>query len=380
MERMVNKRLIWFIESNNRFTNFQYGFRSRRSTMDHVVSLETPIREVIFFDLEKAYTTTWRYGIMNDLHNMGLKGRLPNFIKAFLSDRKFRVHIGSTLSNIQNQGAGVPQGSKLSVTLFNIKINSNTNCLNPGVDKYLFIDDFCIASTSKYIRTAESQLQQGINKIKKKWAMINGFKISKTKTQCVHFCQLRKMHNNPTLNLDESEIPVVDQCKFLSVIFDKNLSFIPYIPNIKTLKLLRVIAHKDWGADQHALLKSYKILIRSKIGYGCFIYGAVRKSYLKSLQTVHYERLRLVLEAFRTSPVESLYSETYQPSLKLRFAKLGLRYYCKLKLLPSNQSYDCTFNPKQQNLFEQREKTVKTFGLHMKHILGDTDISLIKHL
>ena len=83
--------------------------------MDHVVRLETSIWEaiikkhlVIFFDLEKAYETTWRYSIMDDLHNMGLKDRLPNFIKAFFSDRKFRVHTGSTLSNIQNQEEGVP--------------------------------------------------------------------------------------------------------------------------------------------------------------------------------------------------------------------------------------------------------------------------------
>ena len=92
--------------------------------MDHVVRLETSIREAIiqkhliaiFFDLEKAYKTTWRYIIVNDPHNMGLKGRLPNFIKAFPLDKKLRVHIGSTLSNIQNQEEGVPQGSILSVT------------------------------------------------------------------------------------------------------------------------------------------------------------------------------------------------------------------------------------------------------------------------
>ena len=137
--------------------------------------LETSIREAIiqkqhllaiFFDLEKAYETTWRYGIMNDLLNMGLKGRLPNIIKSFLSDRKFRVCIGTTLSDIQNQ-EGIPQGSILLVTLFNIKINSITNCLNPGIDKYLFVDDFCITSSSKYICTAEHQLQLGIYKINK---------------------------------------------------------------------------------------------------------------------------------------------------------------------------------------------------------------------
>ena len=106
MERKVNRRVVWFIESNNLFTNFQRGFRSRRSTMDHVGRLEISIREAIlqkqhllaiFFDLENVYETTWRYGIMNDLLNMRFKGRLPNFIKCFLSDRKFRVHIGTTL-------------------------------------------------------------------------------------------------------------------------------------------------------------------------------------------------------------------------------------------------------------------------------------------
>ena len=89
---------------------------------------------------------------MNDMLNLGLKVRLPNFIKSFLSDRKFQVRIGTTLSDIQNHEEGVPQWSILSVTLFNIKINSITNCLNPGIDKYLFVEDLCITASSKYIR------------------------------------------------------------------------------------------------------------------------------------------------------------------------------------------------------------------------------------
>ena len=31
----------------------------------------------VFFDLEKAYDTTWRYGILKDIHKLGLRGRLP---------------------------------------------------------------------------------------------------------------------------------------------------------------------------------------------------------------------------------------------------------------------------------------------------------------
>ena len=106
----------------------------------------------------------------------------------------------------------------------------------------------------------EHQLQPGINKINN-WAIINCFKISKSKTQCMHFCQLRKMHNNPTLKLNGTEIPVIDQYKFLGVIFDKKLTFIPHIQYLKekcnkTLKLLQVKVNKDWVADQQKLYRT----------------------------------------------------------------------------------------------------------------------------
>ena len=54
----------------------QTGFWKRRGTIDHLIRLETFIREAVirkqhltavFFDLEKAYDTTWKYGNMWDL-------------------------------------------------------------------------------------------------------------------------------------------------------------------------------------------------------------------------------------------------------------------------------------------------------------------------
>ena len=45
LERMINKRLTWFLESNNHISQFQSGFRSDRSTTDNLVRLETFIRD-----------------------------------------------------------------------------------------------------------------------------------------------------------------------------------------------------------------------------------------------------------------------------------------------------------------------------------------------
>ena len=168
----------------------------------------------VFFDLEKAYDTTWRYGILKDLHDLGLKGRLPLFIQSFLEYRTMQVRVGSTLSDLYDQEQGVPQGSILSTTLFNIKINNIVNCLDNKTDGSLYVDDFGICYRSKNMRTIERHLQQSINRIED-WATNNGFKFSKSKTQCIHFCKLRRIHNDPVLYFFGSPIPVVGNQNFL---------------------------------------------------------------------------------------------------------------------------------------------------------------------
>ena len=77
--------MVWYLESTGLILKLQCGFHSKRCTTDHLVCLETVIREAfiknehlaaIFFDLEKAYDATWKYGKLRDLRDLGLKGRL----------------------------------------------------------------------------------------------------------------------------------------------------------------------------------------------------------------------------------------------------------------------------------------------------------------
>ena len=132
------------------------------ATCDALIKKEHCV--AIFFDLEKAYDTTWKYGIMKDLHDIGLRGRLPNFISNFLSDRSFNVRIGSTLSDTIEQEQGVPQGSILSPNLFNIKINNIVKCVN-DTDSSLYVDDFGIFDKSKNMENIEFRLQRCLNKV-----------------------------------------------------------------------------------------------------------------------------------------------------------------------------------------------------------------------
>ena len=391
MEKLINKRLSWFLEKNSLLSPLQSGYRKNRSTMDHLVRLETYIRQAfangehisaIFFDLEKAFDTTWKYGIMKDLHELNLRGNLPKFIENFLKNRSFQVKVGSTLSDPYVQEEGVPQGSILSPLLFEIKINSITKTLKSDINSSLYVDDFLICYKSRgKIDSIERQLQQQL-KILEEWANQNGFKFSPTKTTAVHFCRKRSCVKQHELNLYGQKLPVKNETRFLGVIFDRTLSFVPHIKDLKTrcttaINALKILAHPEWGGDTETLLHLYRSLVRSKLDYASPIYGSARPSYLKMLDPIQNEGLRLSLGAYRTSPIPSLQAEAYEPPLHIRRKQLSLQYAIKLSSNPKNPAYKCVFdiNNKTKQKFERNPNKIKPFGLRIEHDLAELDFT-----
>ena len=277
----------------------------------------------------------------------------------------------------------VPQGSILTVTLFSAKINSITQCLKPGVDCSLYVDDFHICYRSSNMSIIERQLQLCLNKLQQ-WATDNGFRFSKTKTLCMHICQKRGLQLDPQHFLDKSPIPVGEETKFLGVMFNRRLSFIPhlkYVKNkaLKALNIINVIGNTEWGADRKVMLRLYRSLIRSKLDYGCIVYGSARKSSLQMLDPIHNQGLRLCLGAFRTSPVESLYGDAHEPSLGARCTKLSLQ---EIKSLPNHPAHNAVFDNIYMKLFDARPSVIPTFGLRMMVFLTASNIewTFWKHL
>ena len=104
------------------------------------------------------------------------------------------------------------------------------------------------------------------------------------------------------------------------------------------------------GCRSNYILKLYLSLVRSKLDYGCIVYGSASKTALAKLDPVHNQGPPLSLGAFRSSPVESLFVEAHETPFEIRREKLGLQYTIKLKANPGNPAYDVVFNPKYQNL------------------------------
>ena len=386
MERMVNERLVHYLESSGYLSKVQCGFRKNRNCLDHLIRLETFIREAflkneqamaIFFDLEKAYDTTWKYGIMKDLYNVGIRGYMAHYIGKFLDNRVFSVKIGSSFSKWQQQEEGVPQGSILSVTLFIIKINGISDEVKDPQMSSLFVDDFALMIRGSRLEIMERHLQQTLDKIQK-WAIRNGFKFSIDKTVCVRFYKSNHAKwepgKEPQFKIGPNAIKCQEQAKFLGLIFDKNLSFKSHINNLKkkclkALNLLKVVAHQHWGADKDTILMLYRALIRSKLDYGSVVYGSARESYLKCLEPIQNQALRLALGAFHTSPITSLNALCSEPPLHIRRTKLALSYSSKLLGHPENPAYKHLFKTKYTKKSLGKDSEIKPLSCRLsKHI------------
>jgi retron-type reverse transcriptase len=74
----------------------------------------------VFFDIEKAFDTAWHSGLLYKLSKLNFSTWIIKLISSFLLQQKFRVSVEGEISTPRCMQAGVPQGSVLSRTLYNL--------------------------------------------------------------------------------------------------------------------------------------------------------------------------------------------------------------------------------------------------------------------
>ena len=114
------------------FSDFEYGFRSSRSTADLLAVVCDRIARVfnwsgatqaIALDISKAFDRIWHAGLLHKLKSYGISGEIFGLISSFLSNRWLRVVLEGKSSQEYPLNAGVPQGSIFGSTLFILYIN-----------------------------------------------------------------------------------------------------------------------------------------------------------------------------------------------------------------------------------------------------------------
>ena len=127
LEKIIATRLTIFLNNNNILSSWQFGFRSKHSTIHPMIHLMNFVADssnrkkhtiAIFCDLKKAFDTCNHIILLDKLRKFGVTNLELEWFRSYLSERKQFVALNGSNSSLLNIELGVPQGSILGPLLF----------------------------------------------------------------------------------------------------------------------------------------------------------------------------------------------------------------------------------------------------------------------
>ena len=331
LEKIVAKRLVCYLESNNILSKWQFGFRSGHSTTHPMVYLLNKITEslnekkfglAIFCDLKKAFDTCNHKILLSKLSRYGIGGLSLKWFQSYLNNRKQFVHIGGANSNLLDIELGVPQGSILGPTLFLLYINDLP--LHTKLLSLLFADDTTLFASSSDLVTLVSFVNMEFKKICN-FFRANLLVLHPEKTKFMIFTknkvnmdvQLFTNNNNENENFlihvhsihrvdESSSTPAI---KFLGVYFDENLNFNFQINSLKkklskALYSLRIAKNI---LSSKSLLLLYYSLFHSHLLYANIVWSCTSSKKINEVFRMQKNAIRIISKAKYNAHTEPLF-------------------------------------------------------------------------
>lgn len=306
LERLMNKRLTFYLESNNLLSPSQFGFRSQKSTNDAVQELTNAVITnldkrrkclVVFLDLAKAFDTVSIPILLRKLETSGIRGLPLKLFSDYLTGRKQRVKIGHLISNEQPVSYGVPQGSILGPSLFLIYINSLCNMKLENGRIITFADDTALLFEGNSWVDTFKNAQNGVTRVCT-WLKSNVLTLNTAKTNYIAFALRSNLlppaslsitaHNcsSSTASCTCNALQRTDNTKYLGIYIDQTLTFKRHIGTLvaRTRKLIYVFRELKHVADRNTIKTVYMALCESIIGYCITSWGGAAKTHLIEIE------------------------------------------------------------------------------------------------
>jgi hypothetical protein len=345
LEKIMNSRLIHYLEYYKLLSHSQFGFRTKRSTNDAVQFLTNYIVTnldnndkviVIFLDLAKAFDTVPAPLLLSKIEKLGVRDKQLELFTDYLSDRYQRVKIGEYYSDDLPIGYGVPQGSVLGPTLFLTYINGLCDLELTNGKIVAFADDTALLFRAKTWPDAFKYAQLGFDKVVK-WLSENKLTLNVAKTKYIPFC-IRNQFNaeleslfikshyccssiDKAITCSCPYLTRTDSIKYLGVIIDKNLNFHEHIDLLtsRIRKLIYIFKNLRHVANSDVIRMVYLALVQSLLTYCITSWGGASKTTMIQLERAQRAILKVSKSLPFIYPTLNLYKDCEVLSVRKLF-------------------------------------------------------------
>ena len=297
-EKILNKRLRHYLESNNMFPHTQHGFRTKRGTETALAIIQEKIANtlankhqcyLVLRDVAKAFDKVWHNGLRYKLANTQLPDLIIKTLGSFLTQRTGKLTINNTYTGPSFPiRSGVPQGSSLSPTLYTI-YTADIPQDTPGSLNMMYADDITQIIThpskSKNImaRHASREIVR-INNYEKKWKI-------KTNTAKFKIIPLATRTTHPII-IDGQVIPYTNEGTILGLHVNKQGFSSQAKINVKKGQAALNILQRFSELPTDIKLHVVKAYLTPALTYPSYPLNCLSKSSLRELQRTQNRALR----------------------------------------------------------------------------------------
>ena len=349
LEKILAERITQFLELQGIFDPDQEGFTAKRNTNRYlnrlILEIKTDLKDHtvigLFIDLETAFDSIWKKGLMVKMSALNFGGKSLALIDNFLTDRHVKLNVNGELGESRDcKEYGLPQGSALSPVLFKIFLLDLFEDLNSCEDiSFLkFADDGTIKIRNKEsIQCVESlkNVVNALNEWTRKWRININCQPNKTEYICFGTADQETEVIPDTIKMGSKEVKKVKETKVLGLIVDEDLNFNSHSKKVynnilgKWVKVCKY-TNQHWGFNQKVISQIAKTFFLTSLHYAGIIW--MNDKNMKDIEQIWYKIIKSAIGAtfnIRKSLAEVIIGI---PPLKLQNKMHRVKYYLKLNI------------------------------------------------